>query len=174
MAIVTLHSESGDEHSADKGKQTTRDQFGRGSFLKWLRSDCTPTVETNQPLTHRASQSRTVEHIETRLSLATISPKQPKWSILGRFRCRPAGTRTLDPLIKSQLLCQLSYRPVPRSYKRRPIIPLPNTLCFEGFCQFHLGALSTCHRVREFGGLPYLDADPLHPPVAGQSRPDTS
>ncbi len=25
--------------------------------------------------------------------------------------CRSAGIRTLDPLIKSQLLCQLSYRP---------------------------------------------------------------
>ena len=25
--------------------------------------------------------------------------------------CRPGGTRTLDPLIKSQLLCQLSYGP---------------------------------------------------------------
>ncbi len=27
------------------------------------------------------------------------------------FPCRLAGNRTLDPLIKSQLLCQLSYKP---------------------------------------------------------------
>jgi hypothetical protein len=32
-------------------------------------------------------------------------------SILALNLCRPGGTRTLDPLIKSQLLCQLSYGP---------------------------------------------------------------
>ena len=32
-------------------------------------------------------------------------------STLALNLCRPGGTRTLDPLIKSQLLCQLSYGP---------------------------------------------------------------
>ena len=30
-------------------------------------------------------------------------------SIFKRFKCDPGGARTLDPLIKSQLLYQLSY-----------------------------------------------------------------
>jgi CRP-like cAMP-binding protein len=38
-------------------------------------------------------------------SLLMISPN-------GRFFCRPGGNRTLDPMIKSHVLCQLSYGPV--------------------------------------------------------------
>lgn len=33
------------------------------------------------------------------------------FQLFNPFKSRPAGARTLDPLIKSQLLCQLSYRP---------------------------------------------------------------
>ena len=34
--------------------------------------------------------------------------KTPKKKIFGVFSCTPLGIRTLDPLIKSQLLYQLS------------------------------------------------------------------
>lgn len=32
--------------------------------------------------------------------------------INGSYKCRPGGNRTLDPMIKSHVLCQLSYGPV--------------------------------------------------------------
>jgi hypothetical protein len=43
------------------------------------------------------------------MSLKNFINKTP--CCLPGFLCRPGGTRTLDPLIKSQLLCQLSYGP---------------------------------------------------------------
>ena len=39
---------------------------------------------------------------------SAISPKRKGMSILSPSLCTPSGARTLDPLIKSQLLYQLS------------------------------------------------------------------